>query len=186
MSGRGRAKAFGNNIMNRLATLRYEVGKALQDKVQQFDTKSYPKWLSDIFASKTCMYCGSNLKKKDKNKGDHLISVIADKKPRGLNNFSKLTVPCCSDCNASKGKLTWLEHLDKNPSIYTEERRAMFEKIEAFINENIYYSYYDESEYNDIMTVVDMFLRHVMERVQNMQVTSYEPEFAFPDYQFEH
>lgn len=171
-----RVKIFGSNIIARNGTMLYEYGKALHTQIPQFSKDNYPVWLIELINKKECIYCNCNIKSNNKTKGDHLDSIICNKKPRQLNNFSNFTLPCCSNCNSSKGKLTWEEFLNKNSKLKTNIKCENFKKIDNFIQNNIIYWYYDDSEFENIESETTDFLQYIADKVKNIKLYKYEQE----------
>lgn len=63
------------------------------------------KWLQ-FFPNKTCAYCG-----KPATHLDHLYPLIINRKPTGYGTYPGNLVPCCSQCNQSKGNLGFEEFM---------------------------------------------------------------------------
>jgi hypothetical protein len=168
-------------MVGRNGTLYNEIGKMLQDRVDQFPVSEYPEWLSkaldDQHKSRRCIYCDKMISsaKINKKKGDHYFSVISDKCPRQPHNFSKFKVTCCSTCNSAKGSMKTQQFLEKKGYL-TPAKRSFFQRLEDFIETNIQYSYYDNKEYENLKTEIKETLEGWSRRVRNMQITSYQSD----------
>lgn len=74
-----------------------------------------------------CIYCGGPY-----SEWDHLHPLIVDKLPSGYISEINNLVPCCSNCNSSKGNKEWSEFMDtKKSTSGWEDRRKCLEKYNA-------------------------------------------------------
>lgn len=89
------------------------------------------KTLTEKTATIPCFWCEKPLSDHQITK-DHLI-------PKGMDNTSSLTVPCCKACNAERGKVTEIHNhrislmkdIAKSPERITRYKNHFCKKIEA-------------------------------------------------------
>jgi hypothetical protein len=160
-------KGCGSGIKNRYATLKYEVNKSLIERVPQHDMKQYP----DIYTAitrKQCIYCDRSLRRVSRTKGDHVFAVQADSSKPILTNFSAFTMPCCADCNSSRGNTPLKEFLMSDPKYQTNA--DIFDKILDIVDKNVVHYKADQSKYDDLLEYIQRSLEHIRHLTQHIPI----------------
>jgi len=146
------------SIWSRVGTIIYEIGKTVILKTPQYNDYKEEEFFIKHCEKNICTYCQKSLStKKSKKKGDHINCVIKDKKIRELSNFAGVCIPCCTDCNSSKGGKDLEDFLKISPN-YDKE---FIGKILDHINKNKQIYIYDVSFYDKICEAVSLFLKIV-------------------------
>ena len=69
----------------------------------------------------TCIYCGNAAET-----WDHLIGLVKDAELRGYGHQVGNLVPCCKECNSSKGSKDWQVFIDSK--IHDEKTRSSLKR----------------------------------------------------------
>lgn len=159
-------KGSGSPITSRKTTMQYEANKTLSNRVRQYDIKSSPE-ICDIVNSKSCSYCDKTLNRK--STGDHFMPVAANTETPIISNFSSLTIPCCQECNSSKGNKPWQEYV-KTKQISVEKVEQL-ELLQDLINKNIKHYSVDKEDYKTIKRMITEFLADLRHFCENIPLT---------------
>lgn len=147
-------------IKKRISTIRHEMSRTLGMKVPQFKVA---KWLEKILNSDKCIYCNGIATTRD-----HLYSCVYNKKPREISNFSNFTLPCCKECNCSKGKLSWKVFIKKDKK-YTKNLKILY-KIDKIIKKNKILYNYDIELYTKYDIKMTKFLEKLNQEINNIKL----------------
>jgi hypothetical protein len=160
-------KGCGSGIRARRGTLKYEVNKGLIERVPQHDMTQYPD-VQMVITKKECIYCTRTLRNASKKKGDHIFAVQADSDKPILSNFSAFTMPCCQDCNTSRGNKPIKEFVNSNPKYKTNE--AIFDRIHSIVNEHIMMYEADQEKYDETVRYIEEVLVQIRYMTQNIPI----------------
>ena len=158
----------GSTIRNRFSTLRYEINKALIERVPQHNMKQYEE-IFNILKKKECMYCMKKLRKTTKKgSGDHFFAVQADSSRAILTNFSALTIPCCFECNNSRGKKP-VKDFTMSDQKYQSNVRVL-KQIEEIVQKNLVEYEADTDEYKDLLEYTQDALDQIRTKAQRLTI----------------
>jgi 5-methylcytosine-specific restriction endonuclease McrA len=135
-------------VISRMSTLNYEIKKTLNAKVPQLTYKqcNFTDNINNMFSTTQCVYCAN----KGKLNSDHFHSVISkDINLRNTyNNLSELKVPCCTDCNSSKGNKHWKEFIQTKKHLDGfNQRIEILEKLDfAILQQKIEYTIHPDDK----------------------------------------
>lgn len=158
---RGTAKKF---IFNRRSTIVHEVCKQLAENSAAScslpqEEKSDCHLRSDILnLDGKCEYCES----RKAETTDHFYPLVRKKRPTGYCNDIWNSIPCCKECNSSKGGKTYYEWFNSKTSAYNPAR-APLAKITGNTEVDDEASSSGETEYkkkNSRSRVWDKFTRY--------------------------
>lgn len=153
----------GSHITSRKTTLQYEIIRTLINRIPKFDVSKHPK-VCEIVNRRSCSYCDKQLPRK--STGDHFMPVAANSKKPILSNFSHLTIPCCQQCNSSKGKKSWEEFIEmKNVS---DDIIVRLRFLQNFINENIKHYSVDQQAYDDVLREIQDCLERLRQMAESI------------------
>lgn len=89
-----------SNLQNRISTINNSFVQSIIPRISEKDQVKLKKYYEELgIEQNQCVYC----LKKGKVTGDHLHPLIKDKMPTGYITDINNIVPCCPDCNSSKG-----------------------------------------------------------------------------------
>lgn len=144
-------KGSGAEITKRYGTMTNAVKKSLIARVPQFDMSQYKNDVENMLVRKKCIYCDATLRKKfSKDKGDHIFPVQDESTELPiLHNFSAFTVPCCVDCNTTRGNTPIKDFLKAEK--YQTNLKWFEETLFPIINANKKYYKVDEASFNHII-----------------------------------
>lgn len=160
-------KGCGSGIRGRRGTLKYEVNKGIIERVPQHDMTQYPD-IQEVISKKECIYCTKPLKNASKKKGDHIFAVQADSDKPILSNFSAFTMPCCSECNTSRGNKPIKEFVNSNPQYKTNI--VTIDRILSIVDEHIVMYEADQEKYDEIVRYIEDALIHIRHMTQNIPI----------------
>jgi hypothetical protein len=115
----------GQTVNNRISTI-----------VNAFSNSLYDPWSSGLYCAEieekkkrllnydglTCVYCRVRPAKTE----DHFVPLIRDKKPTTFVSCSSNMIPCCKECNSSKGGKLFEEWSVGKHLLETDERWKTF------------------------------------------------------------
>lgn len=167
-------KKSPNLIMSRLSTMTYEASKILGVPLIDIalpDDETLKCTLLNMDGK--CEYC----EEKDANTLDHYMCLVKNSKPTEYCNDTWNLIPCCKDCNSSKGGKTFNEWFHsksaKNPFTKMRElkKKCIQRKFQQYTCEfekhHIVKSFSFE-EYDDIMSDFKEVLLKTQERIKEL------------------
>lgn len=94
-----------DKIQSRTSTVARSMASTLMPRIgaSDHDIKFFRKY----FNTDKCVYCGNKA-----THLDHLFPLIENQKPTGYCTNPANLVPCCSECNGSKGSKRWWDYMD--------------------------------------------------------------------------
>lgn len=161
-------KGCGSGITARNGTLKYEVNKGLIERVPQHDMSQYPE-IRAVVTRKECVYCTRPVRSVSKKKGDHIFAVQADSTKPILTNFSAFTMPCCTDCNNSRGNKPLMEFVLSDEKY--QNNMEFFHKTMEIVKENVEYYEADQGMYVKINEFIQYATAHIRHLTQNVPIT---------------
>ena len=99
-----------DNIKNRTSTIARSMASTIANRIP-CDDATEKAWLNALGLdpqNPKCAYCGAKA-----THLDHLHPLIDGKYPTGWGTEAGNLVPCCSDCNSKKGKMSWKKFMDE-------------------------------------------------------------------------
>ena len=156
----------GNSITARKTTLQNELKKNIAYRVPQFDT-SKVDWLQEILEMRNCIYCDVKLDRK--SIGDHFIPLARDFETQRISNFSCMTVPCCPQCNSSKGNVDWRTFVNRYEKY--QKNTQILQRIQEFIDENIEEYEYNKEDWEESTKFIDSMLDELKKKARNIKLT---------------
>lgn len=161
-------KGCGRTIRNRFATIKYEINKALFDRIPQHDMSQY-KDIAAVLKKKECMYCEKELpKRKSKGSGDHFFAVQADSSRAVLTNFSAFTIPCCVQCNNIRGKKPIQDFMMSD--IKYQSNVHVLKQIEEIVRKNLIEYEADPNEYKDLLEYTQEAIDNIRMKAQKLTI----------------
>lgn len=95
-----------DKIGSRTSTVARSMASTLMPRIKGVDDQNDVEiWSKESVIC--CAYCGGKA-----NHVDHLFPLVEGKYPSGYYSNSENLVPCCGDCNQSKGAKSWEEYMD--------------------------------------------------------------------------
>lgn len=80
---------------------------APHDEYDELEARKLLQQLGQKPDALNCVYCGASA-----NTWDHVVSTVSGGEFTGVGHRLRNLVPCCSPCNASKGKKKWRDYLN--------------------------------------------------------------------------
>lgn len=159
----------GAFIMARHATLKYEVNNTLiaRMNLQQYDMHQHEEW-KQFCEKRVCIYCDRQLTKKKGKGGDHFFPVQSKSDKPLLSNFSAFTMPCCGQCNSSRGKKDVFTFIEED--VKRQANRQLIEHIHEIIKNNIENYTVDQDEYDNIVKRIKDLLFELKERASQIKI----------------
>lgn len=157
------------SIISRLGTMKYEFNKTLILRIPQYNMCQHDVW-REFCEKNKCIYCNKSLKsRRNKSKGDHFLAVQSNSDAPLITNFSAFTMPCCVDCNTSRGKKDVFSFIQGD--ITRQCNKELLQTVKTIIDMNIeYYNVADKSEYEDEMAQMYEFLRTWSKRAYEIEM----------------
>lgn len=125
-------KAFGqskNPVLARLSSIRNAIAQAVMP-YHEFDPATWVaamEFLGQDAASLTCVYCGVS----EPSGLDHLDALVVRYRPNGRGHQVGNLVPCCVDCNSSRGNKAFALFVAESPRI-RGDRAALAELLTSY------------------------------------------------------
>lgn len=165
-------KGCGSSIKSRYGTIKYEINKALIERVPQYDMSQHED-IQKIFVDGKCVYCQKQLHSRTKGKGDHILPVQAKSCKPVLTNFSAFTMPCCVACNTSRGNKPLKEFVNSNSKY--KSNMHIFDRFETIMSDSIVHYEADPEEYDACLEYSRKALEHICmlsQKITIKQVTT--------------
>lgn len=135
-------------LRKRDATLIHGVSKCLNSIIPSPAIPSHIRPTLDD--NSKCSYCRTPLNASKKAAGDHVISLVRNKKPI-LTNLHTITIPACNECNGSKSN-RGIKAYFKNKGL--NQTNAITEVLD-FMNENGKVYLLPDAIWNKIVHLID-------------------------------
>lgn len=108
-----------DKISTRRSTVARSMASTLMPRIkinEDDDEDIIAKWMKYLYGDNvrnpiSCVYCGSSPEKLEL---DHLFPLIRNQQPSGYCTELVNLVPCCRECNGSKGSKLWWKYMDMN------------------------------------------------------------------------
>lgn len=107
-----------------------------------------------------CVYCGKD-GKNEKLTLDHLHPLIKNSSPSGYFTEPNNLVPCCKDCNGSKGNDEWEEYMVKLSKSKPEGWEERNERLKKLCADRPAHKIRVSQELNEIWTLCDKLCKEL-------------------------
>ncbi len=107
-----------DKIQSRTSTVARSMASTLMPRIgaSKTDIDTLKEFLGEL---DKCVYCGN-----DATHLDHLFPLIVDQFPTGYCTDPANLVPCCSECNGSKGSKNWWEYMNIDNYDQSDEKQC--------------------------------------------------------------
>lgn len=184
-------KKTPNFMNNRWGTMVYESSRILGNPLNELTTLEDELLKSNILnMNGKCEYC----EEKDASTMDHFMCLVKHSKPTEYCNDTWNLIPCCKDCNSSKGGKAFKEWSEssgpKNPfrnmdTIKKDRITCKFKEYKLLFDVHHIVKVYDHDMYDDIMNDLKRALFRAQEQLRVLHnQTTYSRAQSKPNHRY--